>query len=114
MDLAGGAVGADLPGLCGKGDAPLNVFKRCVPFSGLLGGVEEVLDQLAAAGTLFLTLSGGELLLRKDFFPLLAHARRLQAEGAEVRTVTIPNLNEFSGINRVISSTVRPCSWPAM
>jgi radical SAM protein with 4Fe4S-binding SPASM domain len=40
--------------------------------------VEEILDQLAAAGTLFLTLSGGELLLRKDFFPLLAHARRLK------------------------------------
>src|SRR3979490_3357652 len=40
--------------------------------------VEEVLDQLAEAGTLFLTFSGGELLLRKDFFPLLAHARRLR------------------------------------
>jgi len=40
--------------------------------------VEDTLDQLAAAGTLFLTLSGGELLLRKDFFRLLGHARRLQ------------------------------------
>jgi len=39
--------------------------------------VKEVLDQLAAAGTLFLTLSGGELLLRGDFFELLAHARKL-------------------------------------
>jgi radical SAM protein with 4Fe4S-binding SPASM domain len=39
--------------------------------------VKDVLDQLADAGTLFLTLSGGELLLRKDFFELLAHARRL-------------------------------------
>ena len=29
-------------------------------------------------------------------------ARVLQAEGAEVRTVTLPNLNEFSGINRVL------------
>ena len=29
-------------------------------------------------------------------------ARILQAEGAEVRTVTLPSLNEFSGINRVI------------
>jgi AdoMet-dependent heme synthase len=40
--------------------------------------VVDVLEQLAAAGTLFLTLSGGELLLRKDFYELLAHARRLR------------------------------------
>lgn len=40
--------------------------------------VKDVLDQLAAAGTLFLTLSGGELLLRKDFFELLAYARSLR------------------------------------
>ena len=37
--------------------------------------VKHVLDQLAGAGTLFLTFSGGELLLRKDFFELLAYAR---------------------------------------
>ena len=41
------------------------------------GEVKSVLDQLAAAGTLFLILSGGELLLRKDFFELLAYARGL-------------------------------------
>jgi aspartyl-tRNA(Asn)/glutamyl-tRNA(Gln) amidotransferase subunit A len=29
-------------------------------------------------------------------------ARVLEAEGAEVRTVTLPSLNEFSGLNRVI------------
>jgi AdoMet-dependent heme synthase len=40
--------------------------------------VKDVLDQLAAAGTMFLTFSGGELLLRKDFFELLAYARQLQ------------------------------------
>ena len=40
--------------------------------------VKDVLDQLAAAGTLFLTFSGGELLLRTDFFALLAYARGLQ------------------------------------
>ncbi len=36
-----------------------------------------ILDQLSAAGTLFLTVSGGEVFLRKDLFELLAHARRL-------------------------------------
>ncbi|MGB0036115.1 MAG: radical SAM protein [Candidatus Acidiferrales bacterium] len=39
--------------------------------------VEDVLKQLAAAGTLFLTLSGGEIFLRNDLFELIAFARRL-------------------------------------
>lgn len=40
--------------------------------------IKDILDQVAAAGTLFLTLSGGELLLRRDFFELLAYARQLR------------------------------------
>jgi radical SAM protein with 4Fe4S-binding SPASM domain len=40
--------------------------------------VKGILDQLAAAGTLFLTLSGGELLVRSDFFDLLAYASSLR------------------------------------
>ena len=36
-----------------------------------------VLGQLAGAGTLFLTLSGGEIFLRRDLFDILASARRL-------------------------------------
>jgi radical SAM protein with 4Fe4S-binding SPASM domain len=39
--------------------------------------VKGVLDQLAAAGTLFLTFSGGEIFLRQDLFELLAYARKL-------------------------------------
>lgn len=39
--------------------------------------VKGILDQLSSAGTLFLIFSGGELLLRKDFFDLLAYARAL-------------------------------------
>ncbi|MGA2482438.1 MAG: radical SAM protein [Candidatus Acidiferrales bacterium] len=35
------------------------------------------LDQLAEAGTLFLTFSGGEIFLRTDFFQILEHARKL-------------------------------------
>jgi radical SAM protein with 4Fe4S-binding SPASM domain len=41
------------------------------------GEVKSVLDQLAAAGTLFLIFSGGELLLRTDFFEVLTYARSL-------------------------------------
>jgi AdoMet-dependent heme synthase len=40
--------------------------------------IRSLLDQLADAGTLFLTLSGGEALLRRDFFDILAYARSLQ------------------------------------
>ncbi|MBM4285373.1 MAG: radical SAM protein [Deltaproteobacteria bacterium] len=36
---------------------------------------KEVIDQLAEAGTLELVLTGGEALLRPDFFDLAAHAR---------------------------------------
>lgn len=39
--------------------------------------VLDLLDQLAHAGVFFLTLSGGEIFMRKDFFQILAHARRL-------------------------------------
>ena len=42
------------------------------------GEMKDVLDQLADAGTFFLTLSGGEVLMRRDFFQILEHARKLQ------------------------------------
>jgi AdoMet-dependent heme synthase len=37
----------------------------------------DVLDQLSDAGVFFLTLSGGEVLMRRDFFEIVEHARRL-------------------------------------
>lgn len=39
--------------------------------------IKHLLDQLADAGVFFLTLSGGEILMRRDFFEILEHARRL-------------------------------------
>ena len=39
--------------------------------------IKSVLDQLADAGVFFLTLSGGEVFMRRDFFEILEHARRL-------------------------------------
>ena len=39
--------------------------------------ITSLLDQLAEAGVFFLTMSGGEILLRKDFFDILEYARAL-------------------------------------
>lgn len=39
--------------------------------------IKGVLDQLAEAGVFFLTFSGGEVFLRRDFFELVEHARCL-------------------------------------
>ena len=39
--------------------------------------ITDLLDQLADAGVFFLTLSGGEILMRKDFFEILEYARAL-------------------------------------
>jgi len=46
-----------------KGELPTDDWRR-------------VLDELAEMGVLFLTLSGGEVTLRKDFLELVAHARK--------------------------------------
>jgi radical SAM protein with 4Fe4S-binding SPASM domain len=39
--------------------------------------IKGILDQLADAGVFFLIFSGGEVFMRRDFFELLEHARRL-------------------------------------
>src|SRR5271157_5555155 len=39
--------------------------------------IKDVLDQLAEAGVFFLTFSGGEVFMRRDFFDLVEYARRL-------------------------------------
>jgi len=39
--------------------------------------IKDILDQLAKAGTLYLTLSGGEVLTRKDFLEIARYARKL-------------------------------------
>jgi AdoMet-dependent heme synthase len=39
--------------------------------------IKDLLDQMAAAGVFFLTISGGEIMMRRDFFEILEHARQL-------------------------------------
>jgi len=59
-----------------------------------------LLEELAEMGTLYLTLTGGELFLRKDWYPIAARARqlgfslRLFSNGSGFRT---PRRFLFSG-----------------
>jgi len=46
-------------------------------FECTLDEVKDILDQLAEAGSLYLTLSGGEIFLRDDFSEIMSHARKL-------------------------------------
>lgn len=39
--------------------------------------IKDLLDQLAAAGVMFLNLSGGEIFMRKDLFEIVEYARKL-------------------------------------
>jgi radical SAM protein with 4Fe4S-binding SPASM domain len=39
--------------------------------------IRDILDQLAKAGTLYLTFSGGEIFIREDFLEIAEYARRL-------------------------------------
>jgi AdoMet-dependent heme synthase len=39
--------------------------------------IKRLLDEMADAGVFMLTMSGGEIMLRRDFFEILEHARRL-------------------------------------
>jgi radical SAM protein with 4Fe4S-binding SPASM domain len=53
--------------------------------------IKDLLDQMADAGVFYLTISGGEILMRRDFFEILEHARartfciKLKTNGALIR-----------------------------
>lgn len=68
--------------------------------------IKDVLEQLAAAGTFFLTLSGGEVLMRRDFFEILEYARRLlfnvriKTNGVMIRKPEAQRLREL-GVEQI-------------
>ena len=55
------------------------------------GEIKDLLDQMADAGVFYLTLSGGEILMRRDFFEIVEHARartfciKLKTNGVLIR-----------------------------
>jgi AdoMet-dependent heme synthase len=66
----------------------------------------DVLDQLSDAGVFFLTLSGGEVFMRRDFLEIVAHARRLlfnvkvKTNGVMIREAEAKKLREL-GVEQV-------------
>jgi AdoMet-dependent heme synthase len=71
--------------------------------------IKHLLDEMAEAGVLFLTLSGGEIFLRKDFFEILEYARaltfavRLKTNAILVREREAERLRELGVENIQIS-----------
>ena len=68
--------------------------------------IKRVLKELADAGTFFLTFSGGEVLMRRDFFELLAYARglmfnvRIKTNAVMIREVEARRMLEL-GVDQI-------------
>jgi len=68
--------------------------------------IKSLLTQLADAGVFLLTLSGGEVLMRRDFFELVEHARRLlfnvkiKTNGVMIREAEARQIREL-GVEQV-------------
>jgi len=63
--------------------------------------IKELLDQMADAGVFYLTVSGGEIMMRRDFFEILEHARlrtfciKLKTNGVLIRKKEAQRLREL-------------------
>ncbi len=68
-----------------------------------------ILDQLAEAGTLFLTFSGGEILLREDFFEIMSYAStkkfavRLFTNGIKITKIVADKIAALTPLDVSIS-----------
>src|SRR5260370_36274086 len=72
--------------------------------------IKDLLDQMAEAGVFYLTISGGEILMRRDFFEILEHARartvcvKLKTNGVLIRKKEAERLRELGVETVQISS----------
>jgi len=63
--------------------------------------IKHLLDQMADAGVFYLTISGGEIMMRRDFFDILEHARarlfcvKLKTNGVLIREKEARRLREL-------------------
>jgi radical SAM protein with 4Fe4S-binding SPASM domain len=68
--------------------------------------IRSLLDQLADAGVFFLTLSGGEVLMRRDFFEIVEHARgllfnvKIKTNGVMIREAEARRIREL-GVEQI-------------
>jgi radical SAM protein with 4Fe4S-binding SPASM domain len=68
--------------------------------------IKDLLDQMVDAGVFYLTISGGEIMMRRDFFEILEHARartfciNLKTNGVLIRKKEAARLREL-GVERV-------------
>jgi radical SAM protein with 4Fe4S-binding SPASM domain len=68
--------------------------------------IKDLLDQMADAGVFYLTISGGEIMMRRDFFEILEHARartfsiNLKTNGVLIRKKEAARLREL-GVERI-------------
>jgi radical SAM protein with 4Fe4S-binding SPASM domain len=68
--------------------------------------IKDTLDQLADAGVFFLVLSGGEVLMRRDFFQIVEHARgllfnvKIKTNGVMIRELEARRIREL-GVEQV-------------
>ena len=68
--------------------------------------IKDLLDQMAEAGVFYLTISGGEILMRRDFFEILEHAHartfciNLKTNGVLIRKKEAERLREL-GVDSV-------------
>src|ERR1700734_3869229 len=68
--------------------------------------IRDLLAQLANAGVFFLTLSGGEVLMRRDFFEIVEHARgllfnvKVKTNGVMIRSDEARRIREL-GVEQV-------------
>ncbi len=63
--------------------------------------IKDLLDQMADAGVFYLTISGGEIMMRRDFFAILEHARlrtfciKLKTNGVLIREKEAQRLRDL-------------------
>ena len=68
--------------------------------------IKGVLDQLAEAGVFFITFSGGEVFMRRDFFELVEYARRLMFD-VKIKTNAVMIDEEVRGLRGLEVDTIQ-------
>ena len=75
--------------------------------------IKDLLDQMADAGVFYLTVSGGEIMMRRDFFEILEYARKrtfcvkLKTNGILIREKEADRIKQLERQSRYKSASTR-------